>query len=219
MNQFLDKIVYGNPTDYQLQLIAQKTYLDKLSDKLKGYPFPASNSQATTFELKELVEYQNKYKSLPEKQIRIIKALDADFFKYYKMLMVEVYGFDAEEISKTIDQLIADAGPLIYKLKYFYNRPRPYQLAPYFKVRIFPHHESVVNSPSYPSEKAFIGGLFVEVFGNKYPQVYESLLDVQHQLNDSRKYLGLNFTSDLDFSMVASKIVSQTPEFCTKYGI
>ncbi len=219
MKQFLDKIVYGNPTDSQLQLIAEANYLDKLSPKLREYPFPANGTDAIRFELSELVKYQANYKNLPEKQVALIKALDLSYYRYFQRLFVDIYQLDAEEVRTTLESLAADVIPLVYKLKYFYNRPRPYQLAPYFKLRLYPHNESIVNSPSYPSEKTMVGSVFVEVFGSRYPNLYESMTDLQHQLNESRLYLGLNFRSDLEFSSVAAKIVVSTPEFCKKYGI
>ena len=35
------------------------------------------------------------------------------------------------------EDIIIDIRNLTYKLKYFYQRPRPYQLAQYFKLKLF----------------------------------------------------------------------------------
>jgi hypothetical protein len=105
------------------------------------------------------------------------------------------------------------------KLKFFYQRPRPYQVAQYYKAKLFPFKSGSAISPSYPSGHSFQARLLTELIGNKYPEHYEFLKSLTHDISMSRMFLGLHFASDIDFAVYCAKAVAQSKEFTSKYGI
>ena len=71
MKNYLDEIIYGNPTDDFLPYLRQGGY-DFIFEDLKDYPHTSNSSEAAKDEIRALIEYQN----LPQKQ-------DADMIARY----------------------------------------------------------------------------------------------------------------------------------------
>ena len=67
----------------------------------------------------------------------------------------------------TIRNIYDDIYPLILKLKYKYQRPRPYQLAQYYKLKLFPLRSNSVGTPSFPSGHTIQSQLILGVLGQK----------------------------------------------------
>jgi DNA topoisomerase IB len=103
--------------------------------------------------------------------------------------------------------------PLIMKLKRFYDRPRPYQLAPLHGMPDFsPLELKTTGTPSYPSGhtmQAFIGALYL---ADKFPEHREALLQSARKTSLDRMIAGVHFPSDVIFGeMMAKEIYQNRP--------
>lgn len=213
----LDFITYGNPTIEQLPLISKESYLDVLLPELTTFTFPKNSSEATKEELNQIVDNLNLIANR-EQYLERYKVYDK-FLKKYLISGMVSGGINEEEITKIIGDIIDDVTPLLFKLKYHFQRPRPYQLAQYYKLKLFPYSSSSANSPSFPSGHAFQGKILTEVIGNLYPDTYSSMKDVFNEICYSRVYLGLHYQSDIDVGIFCAEKVLRNKEFMAKYKI
>lgn len=212
----LNQITYGNPTIEQKQLIESKGIVDDLFVKLKTEVCPLNDSELVKDELNEIAEaietiseaenidYLKRYRSYDRSIIQVINTV----FKQKNI--------DVEELTLSISN---DVSGLIAKLKQYYNRPRPNQLADYYKLKLFPYKSFSNNSPSFPSEHSVTGYVILNVIGCKYPTHYNFCKEMIEDIMYSRIHLGLHYPTDNDFSKVIGREIMKHKEFTKKYEI
>jgi hypothetical protein len=118
-----------------------------------------------------------------------------------------------------VDSIIEDTLPLLIKLKYYHQRPRPFQLADYYKLKLFPYKSFSADSPSFPSGHSFQGKILTEVVGNHYPETYSYMKKLFDDISYSRLYLGLHYQSDIDVGIFCAEKVLELKEFKSKYKL
>lgn len=215
MNNWLDNVTYGNPVDKFLPYMRAGLY-DSLLPELKQYPFPSNSCEMTQDEIRLLIELQN---SEEQKNATIFSRYldyDNDIINIFKTFCKKRLNKDYDE---EIDGLIQDVAVLITKLKFAYQRPRPFQLAQYYKARLFPVISLVAISPSYPSGHTIEARVMAELIGSRHPEQYEFLIQLADDIAQSRLFLGLHYPSDNDFGLMVAKAVYTSKEFTTKYGL
>jgi len=217
----LNELSFGTPNQYNLILLDQESCLDSLLTELKNYPFPANESEIVSQEIKELIGYAEHLKKDEPSAKEMLKRFmvydaDAETFMINKLRSV---GIDDKELRDTITEVKKDISPLLIKLKYFYNRPRPYQLAYIKKLPLHAWKSISADSPSYPSSHAFQSRIYAEVLGNMFPKYYKALHEVATDIMWSRLYLGVHYESDNEFSTYMADIVLKHPDFTKKYKL
>ena len=216
----LDLITYGNPTQNQVKNLMSESYLDSMFEYLVEYTFPKNTSEATKQELNQIVDYLNDMND-PENQSQYLKrykTYDSGIKSYFKNGLVKS-GIDEQEAVELVDGISDDITPLLMKLKFHHQRPRPFQLAQYYKLKLFPYGSHSATSPSFPSGHAFQGKIITEVIGNKYPNLYSFMKDLFDDISYSRLYLGLHYQSDIDVGIFCAEKVLKQPDFMKKYKL
>jgi hypothetical protein len=155
----------------------------------------------------------NKTEYLPR-----YKSLDADLGKFFKQGLIKS-GKNETEITELVTSIIEDTKPLLLRLKFHFQRPRPYQLAEYYKLKLFPYSSHSDKSPSFPSGHAFEGRILTEVIGNRYPELYSLMVNLFQDICYSRVYLGLHYQSDIDVAIFCAEKVLDCKEFKKKYKL
>ena len=212
----LNQVTYGNPTMEQKKYLEEISIVDDLFPKLKNDYFPETNSELVKDELNEIVDYLND----------ISEQGNESFLARYKsydrsLLQVIITTFqekdiDIEELSKDI---IKDINPLLLKLKYHYQRPRPKQVAQYFKLKLFAYQSFSSDTPSYPSGHTLEAYVVLNVIANKFPNEYQFCTEMINDIAYSRIYLGLHFATDNDFAKFVGQEILKHPNFTKKYEI
>lgn len=215
MKNWLNQVTYGNATDNLLPYL-QKGDFDFLFDQLKGYPFPENNSDAAQDEIRELLKYQNSAEQQNEEIITRFIGYDENPISMFDKYAKEKIGVD---YGKELEAIVQDALNVFIKLKFYYQRPRPYQLAQYYKARLFPYSSKTAHTPSYPSGHTFEAFLVAEYLGSKHPEHYQFLTELANDISISRIFLGLHYSSDCDFGRFCAKKMIGTKQFAEKYGI
>jgi hypothetical protein len=212
----LNNITYGNPTIEQKKYLDQVSIVDDLFIKLKGEIFPENDSELVKDELNELVDmtemlleqenssYLTRFKSYD-------RSLSQAIISAFKQK-----GIDVEHL--TLD-IIEDIKPLLIKLKYFYQRPRPKQIAQYYKLAMFPFNSFSADTPSYPSGHALEAYVVLNVIANKFPNEFQFCKSMAQDVAISRIHLGLHYTTDNDFAKQIGKEILKHKAFTNKYGI
>jgi len=210
-------LTYGNPSRNYLPYLKTESYLDSLLSELASYPFPNNNGQDVIDEINQLINYTNTLSSDEVVQKRY-KLYDTKFEEYFVNVLTNM-GLDRQEVSDTIKQIHDDVVPLVVKLKYHYQRVRPYQLSHILSMRLYPFESQTSMTPSYPSGHSVQSKLYADVLGNKYPKYYKQLQALAADISESRLAMGIHYPSDILFSEYVSELVLNHPEFKKKYRL
>ena len=212
----LNQVTYGNPTIENKKFIEEKGFMDSLFVQFDEDSFPLNDSELVKDELNEIVDYINSISDEENKSfLTRYKSYDRSLIQTIATTFKQK-GIDVESICEDI---IDDTKNLIYKLKYFYQRPRPFQLAQYYKLKLFPYNSFSSNTPSYPSGHTLQAYVILNVIASKHPNQFQFCKEMIDDIAYSRLYLGLHYPSDNDFSIEIAKKILQHPDFTKKYEI
>lgn len=212
----LDSITWGNPSQRHVPILEGEGFLDKHIPQLIKFPFPKNSSKATREELNQIVDYVSVMNDNQD-VLKRYKAYDYSLVKTFGDIIIQ-HNL-GEEAIQMVDQLFDDSLSLILKLKYYFQRPRPYQLAETYKLKLFPYDSKSHGSPSYPSGHALQSRLICHVIGNHFPQLFEYFDNLAKDIEYSRMYMGLHYTSDIDFSLFCVDTILKDRDFKEKYGL
>lgn len=212
----LDSIVYGNPTKELLSYIEKSSFLDKHFDSLSYFSPPQNSSKATREELNMLVDMTQEVEKHPD-VVQRYKSYDFELEKNFAHLCIKMQM--SEDLINMVDSLFDDINPLLAKLKLHFQRPRPYQLAYAYKLKLFPHRSLSSDSPSYPSGHALQAKVISYVLGNHIPEKFSFFESFGNDICYSREYLGLHYRSDIDYSILCYETIIKDKEFKAKYKI
>lgn len=211
-NLTVDQIVFGNPCANDLNLIKKETYLDRLLPELYNFTPPKNSSPAARQELEDLVRFTQSKREIQN------NLYDEALMNYIRDYFVKA-GADPDHINEVIQLVADDCYPLIIKLKFHHNRPRPHQLAHYLGVKLYPDFSYFTNSPSFPSCHTTLTTITCEVLGNHFPETYQTMQKLIDDVMGSRLYLGVHYPSDNDIARVIAKKVIQNPEFMARFKL
>lgn len=213
----LDLIGYGNPNQNHISWIKKESYLDVLFAELTEFTFPKNSSEATKEELNQIILKIKELQVDKEKQ-EIYQGFDIYLDEYYVKFLNQ-YEIPIDKVQPIIDSIHEDIKPLMVKLKYFFQRPRPFQLAYYYKLKLMPFMTLGADSPSFPSGHAIESKVLSEVLGNMYPELYNPLSKLSEQVCESRIALGVHYQSDIDVGVYIAERICETKEFMIKYQL
>lgn len=221
MQDWYNFITYGNLSEGQLETLKKECLADavipildqKFSDRLQ---FPLNNSSTTKQELNEIVA---KMKTVSNQE-------NVEHFARYKrydrsllqsiISVLQTKGLDVEQVAMSVSE---DITPTIMKLKQRYQRPRPYQLAQQYKLKLFPFDTLSGHSPSYPSGHTLQAFCILNIIGNKHPEAYEFCKRFIDDVANSRVYLGYHYPSDNDASYLIGREILKLKSITDKYQI
>ena len=212
----LNQVTYGNPTKEYKEFLEKNSLVDDLFLKFKDDYFPLNDSELVKDELNDVVDYINSISDEENKAfLTRYKAYDRSLIQVITTTFKQK-GIDVESLCEDI---IIDIRNLTYKLKYFYQRPRPYQLAQYYKLKLFPYNSFSASTPSYPSGHTMEAYVILNVIADKHPNEYQFCREMMEDVAYSRLYLGLHYSTDNDFAIEVAKEILKHPKFTKKYGI
>lgn len=210
-------VTYGNPNVEELEFIQAQGLVDDLFESLKTtLVCPKNDSELVREELNEIVDCLATM-ALPENQ---------DYLKRYKSYdrnliqsLIGIFRQKNIDVEELCIDVVKDIQGLLYKTKFYFQRPRPFQIAQYYKLKLFPYKSFSSHTPSFPSGHTVEAIVMLNVIGNKYPTEYPFCKELMDDVAYSRVYLGVHFPSDNDGSREMAKTILKHPEFAKKYGI
>lgn len=213
----LDSITWGNPSQKHLPYLEEnQSILEKHIPQLIKFTFPKNSSKGTREELNQLVDYVNELKKDTESQKRY-RLYDYSLTKVFAQIIIEQ---NLGEIgADLVDKLLDDTLPLLIKLKFHFQRPRPYQLAEYYKLKLFPFDTKSADTPSYPSGHALQSKLICYVLGNHFPDRFDYFERIAKDIEYSRLYMGVHYQSDIDYALYIAEVITKDKDFKAKYGL
>ena len=97
--------------------------------------------------------------------------------------------------------------PIILKLKYYYNRPRPYQYAQKEGIKHFSMDFETARTPSYPSGHTLQATYIAEYLSDRFPQFTRGLKDLGRRISKTRLQAGVHFPSDCLFGAHLARVL------------
>ena len=190
---YIDELIYS---DYVKP--NHKKNMDRgVSGVFKGFninqflstPPPKNSSDVT---LKEMLSIEQ----LPN-NLKLIKSADK-IKKYFKDFLIKKgLRFPNEEVST----LLHDSRPILYKLKYHYNRPRPVQVASALGLKFHEQPLATSKTPSYPSGHSAQGILIGKYLATVYPKHSTEIMKLANDISNSRLIAKVHFPSDSKFGL------------------
>ena len=175
-----------NPKHKKRMNIETKMFPSNL--KLTMTPPPTNDSNETRTEIFKLLAYNNGVidRKMVEKYDDLIKPF---------MELIEKYNVDVSK--DDLQQIIDEGAKFTLKLKYKFNRPRPYQMAEYYGIEDFKRHKlDTAKTPSYPSGHALQGRLIGLILTDKDPKHQNEYMAVSQKISDSRIMARAHYESD-----------------------
>ena len=165
-------------------------------------PPPDNSSRETRNELEWLTNYNNG-------------VIDKDYVKggddIIKVFNDYCKDNDLKFDKKYYEKLMKESSKTILSLKYYYNRPRPYQLGEYYGIKEFEDYElPSMKTPAYPSGHSTQGHLFAELLGRQHIQHYDKFKELADMISKSRLMARAHYPSDCKFGEeVAQHIIGK----------
>lgn len=152
--------------------------------KYKVKPFPKNASMQTYSELTFL-------RDLPEDK-EFVKKHD-DIEGVFKEICND---YNVEYPEKLVNELLKSSAGIILDIKYYFNRPRPDQLAKEYEMNIGGLKLESTDTPSYPSGHSAQGFLIGKMLQTKLPINTDAFLQAGQKISYSRNISRVHFPSD-----------------------
>ena len=145
---------------------------------------PKNNSMVVYNELQFL-------KDLPEDNSYVEEHDDIE--KVFEQVCKEN---NVEYPKELVKKLLKSAAGIILDLKYHYNRPRPFQLANHYNIKLVEYVMESMKTPSYPSGHSAQGILIGKVLQTKLPINTDAFLEAGKRISYSRNLGRAHYPSD-----------------------
>lgn len=182
----IDKVTYlKDKVSYDDEISILDIELDTI------LPSPTKNSSQKT--KKELEFIAKMTKSRSRKELDLIYIVDNEPLDLFEDFLSE-RGF---QFPKTV--FINHYNVLeqyIYALKYYFNRARPEQIAPYYNIDIDVLYTDTHQTPSYPSGHQMYAELAAYVASDVYPEYRKDFFRLSQYCGLARILQGVHYPSD-----------------------
>jgi acid phosphatase (class A) len=187
----LDKLVYSKKIEPKHQRSIDSISPMFIDFNIKNFMTspPPKNSSNQTFE--EILQL--------EKLEFDIDVDAADKTKEYFKKRVESFGLNYPK--ETIDVLVDDSRGIIHILKYYYNRPRPKQVAKALGLKFHSKPLKSTNTPSYPSGHSTQGRLIARYLSHVYPGYEREMMETGDEVSNSRLAAKVHYQTDADIGL------------------
>lgn len=161
---------------------------------------PLNNSQITVNEL-NLISRVTLSRS--EQQEKLVIVVDQDMDSLFKKLLEK---YDIYTYPKTrIEDIYNIIRPIVLNIKSLWNRPRPYQLANLYGIKIDHINTDTHHTASYPSGHTVYATLVANIIGVIYPQINKpELKQIVNTIAENRVLQGVHYPTDNSASIILS---------------
>lgn len=192
-NKDIDDVYYlNNKIDYN-------DNISTLNIDIKSIlPSPPKNSSGVTE--KELKEVAKATKSRTHKELKLIYTVDQEPLElFYNFLDKYKLSFPQELFEEHYNVL----EEYVYALKYYHNRARPSQIAPYYNITIDEIITETHHTPSYPSGHTMYSELAAHILSDIYPEFRSEFFRLSDYCGLARILQGVHYPSDNKAARIA----------------
>tara|TARA_B100000902_G_scaffold142558_1_gene140166 strand:+ start:6695 stop:7396 length:702 start_codon:yes stop_codon:yes gene_type:complete len=161
-------------------------------------PKPAKNNSPAT--VKELEAVSKATKNRTAKELDLVYTVDKDpvelFRKFLSTKSLEFPQLKFDMFMNVMEQYM-------YALKYYHNRARPEQIAPYYNIEIDVLYTETHHTPSYPSGHVVYSETAAYVASESFPEYRSNFFQLSKYCGLARILQGVHFASDNKASTTA----------------
>lgn len=179
--KYKDLLIYGRPTELEKVLPFNYFVIET----------PAANdSQETKKDLEKTIDANSTRN--PKTDITVL-AIDEDpkimhvSFAKNKKIVFDNHKF--EVMYNVLYDILKD-------LKYYFNRPRPNQIAEFYGTNLNVLNTKTHHTPSYPSGHVAYAALAEMIIAEEYPEYTDELQELTNKVSFARMKQGVHFESD-----------------------
>ncbi len=159
--------------------------------KLSIIPPPPNDSKKTKSEIDYLLKYNGGV---------IDSKVAEKYDNIFTAFMPAIKENDIDMSKDDIEEIIDAGSKFTLKIKYKYNRPRPYQIADHYGIEDFKRHKlDTANTPSYPSGHAMQGRLVGLMLSEKDPYNENQYMEISKEISDSRIMARAHYPTDKEY--------------------
>jgi len=178
---------YGDPTPEHLRMM--RAVPERFTGAFKGVmvpppPFPVED------ELLHVMRHVQSQRLPEDFCVAVDRNMTSEIVRVASKHGVEA---DADEVEKIISDLI----PVIMRIKYQFNVPRPCQVAPAVGLRLRHLESPSAASPSYPSGHATQAATACSFLGERHPRAARALDSLAASIGQSRLQMGVHYPMDV----------------------
>lgn len=201
----IDKIVYAltPKAKHQKRLDSPEDY-DIINCSYMDAPVqlpPANSSQQTKDELETMANANLLHKN----PAKLEHKYDDEFLWAFEKLVKEA-NKDWDDVY--FNKLVKEAASITIRLKYKFNRPRPFQLGKVLGIEVTKYSSSTAKTPAFPSGHTTQAVLVACVIGKKYPELKEKAMKIADKVSLSRLVGGHHYPSDIEYGKQLGKWIS-----------
>jgi hypothetical protein len=191
----LNSLVYSNE-DFLNNNEKFKKYFKGINiNDFKNYKFPKNDSE----KIKEEIIYINKLK-VDDEFIKKHDNIYSVFKEYF-----ELNHLDFPKI--LIKDLMEASAYFIMKIKNYYNRPRPYQVAKKINIELKPIRLNSAKSAAFPSGHSAQSHLLSYILSDLFPKHKSNFEKIANNVCKSRMMAKVHFPSDIENGEKIAKIL------------
>ena len=190
---YIDDMVYiDEPRDKHIRRMGKELggLMSFPLNNYKNIPPPENESNTTEDEIGYL-------EGIPVDK-NLVDSADALRQHFTKFLKSKELEYPKEELKEVMQAVTA----IILKLKYHYNRPRPFQIAKAKGLELNAETLQSSSSPSYPSGHATQGRFIARYLSDLYPEYRNELMQIGDDIAFSRNMAKVHYPSDSAFGKV-----------------
>ena len=165
-------------------------------------PKPPKNSSATT--IKELKAISEVTQKIGDKELDLIHIVDQDpihlFTRFLEARSLKFPLGDFYDYYNIVEHYS-------YALKYYFNRARPEQVAPYHNIDINILYTDTHHTPAYPSGHSMYSELAAYLLTDMYPQYKKEFFELSKYCGFARIIQGVHYQSDIEASEKAMRVL------------
>lgn len=167
-------------------------------------PEPPSNLSGSTYS--DLIELSMLTADINEQQRKFIMSVDDKVENAFRPFL-DKFNLEFPDFMGRNQSFFKDFARDIEIVKYYYNRPRPEQLADKYGIKINVIKTESIKTPAYPSGHSVYGYLLEKMLSDMYPIHAQDFAKMAESVGMARKMQGVHFDSDVQ---AAKLLVNKT---------
>ena len=202
----IDSVFYGNSTkdlkeisDTESKIkswFVENGFFEKICNSA-----PLNSSQETK---NDIISILGKMESVSADDLTFSRFVEEDLPQAFIDFL---FSKGIEETMDNYFYIDRQVEPLCFSLKHAINRPRPFQLAYYMKIDLYPLIHTDACSSSYPGGHALTSFVLSEYYSRKYPSISSDIKQFAQKVAESREKMGIHFSSDTKIAKEISDII------------
>ena len=190
---WFDEMGYGNPSEGSIKRVEKvlKGGMSTLPILVDFPKFPKNSSKETLEELLFLYELQEEERPFME---ALIEKADYELFSLFREKCAEYQINNFEDQAESVMEIW---GALSTDLKMNYNRARPFQLAPYYDIPLYPMKSTTAWGSAYPSGHTLQAEALANFYTYLYPELEDEWRQIARAISHTRLVGGFHYPSDI----------------------